>query len=82
MIEFFSDPMIFSFSFIITYVLSFHFVLDGFLICNFIVTTFPYTWVRCHGKMFAVCLEGLDGAWPQSPIEYIQLIVFSNTIVP
>ena len=50
MIEFFSDPMIFSFSFIITSVLSFHFVLDGFLICNFIVTTFPYTGVRCHNS--------------------------------
>ena len=50
MIEFFSDPMIFSFSFIITSVLSFDFVLDGFLICNFFVTTCPYAGVRCHNS--------------------------------
>ena len=50
MIEFFSDPMIFSFSFIIISVLSFDFVLDGFLICNFFVTTCPYAGVRCHNS--------------------------------
>ena len=46
MIEFFSDPMIFSFSFIIISVLSFHFVLDGFLICIF-CDILPLYW----GKM-------------------------------
>ena len=49
MIEFFSDDMIFSFSFIIISVLSFDFVLDGFL-SNFFVTTCSYAGVRCHNS--------------------------------
>ena len=47
MIEFFSDPMIFSFSFIIISVLSFDFVLDGFFICIFFCDNLPLCW----GKM-------------------------------